>query len=198
MLDIKFVREHLDEVKQMLANRHNPLNLDDFSSLEQERRSLLQQTETLKQSILDAINEIAGIPSQSNGRTGDSSNNGAVILRNGWQGAETRAQDYEQMFGEPEQKFLEIVCDICDRLSDLRLDPFDIEPKFTRRNYEDLLTKSQTLTTMLGNEKIHPQCAYEACGLFVDTQEAYNMGMDWYEEHGEQQSNDKTPVEVEV
>ncbi len=48
MLDIKFVREHLDEVKQMLKNRCNSLNLDDFSSLEQERRSLLQQTETLK------------------------------------------------------------------------------------------------------------------------------------------------------
>lgn len=48
VLDIKFVREHLDEVKQMLKNRCNPLNLDDFSALEQERRSLLQQTETLK------------------------------------------------------------------------------------------------------------------------------------------------------
>ncbi|MBE6091721.1 MAG: serine--tRNA ligase, partial [Selenomonas ruminantium] len=48
MLDIKFVREHLDEVRQMLANRHNPLNLDDFSALEQQRRSLLQETETLK------------------------------------------------------------------------------------------------------------------------------------------------------
>ena len=48
LLDIKFVREHLDEVRQMLANRHNPLNLDDFSALEQQRRSLLQETETLK------------------------------------------------------------------------------------------------------------------------------------------------------
>lgn len=151
-----------------------------------------EQTQILKQSIIDAINEIAGIPSQSNGRTGDSSNNGAVILRNGWQGAETRAQDYEQMFIEPEQRFLEIVCDICDRLSDLSLDPFNIEAKFTRRNYEDLLTKSQTLTTMLSNDKIHPQCAYEACGLFVDTQEAYNMGMDWYE------SNKEAPQQSET
>lgn len=154
-----------------------------------------QQTETLKQSIIDAINEIAGIPSQGNGRTGDSSNNGAVILRNGWQGAETRAQDYEQMFSEPEQKFLTIVCDICERLSSVSLDPFDIDVKFTRRNYEDLLTKSQTLTTMLAQEKIHPQCAYEACGLFVDTQEAYNMGMDWYENHKETPQQNGTVTE---
>ena len=48
MLDIKFVREHLDEVRQMLKNRNNPLNLDDFAELEQKRRSLLQDTENLK------------------------------------------------------------------------------------------------------------------------------------------------------
>ena len=146
-----------------------------------------QQTQTLKQSILDAIYEIAGIPSQSNGSTSDSSNNGAVILKNGWQGAETRAQDFEQMFREPEQRFLEIVCDICNTLSGMNLDPYDLDIKFTRRNYEDILSKSQTLTTMLANDKIHPQCAYEACGLFVDVQEAYNMGMEWFKEHGQNQ-----------
>ena len=86
------------------------------------------------------------------------------------------------MFREPEQRFLEIACDIANRLGDLDLDSSDIEVKFTRRNYEDILTKSQTLVTMLNNEKVHPQCAYEASGLFVDTQEAYNMGMDWYEQ----------------
>ena len=146
-----------------------------------------QQTQTLKQAILDAIYEIAGIPSQSNGRTSDSSNNGAVILKNGWQGAETRAHDYEQMFREPEQRTLELVSVICRGLSDLSFDASDVEPKFTRRNYEDLLSKSQTLVTMLGQNKIHPQCAYEACGLFIDTQEAYNMGMEWYEQNKQEQ-----------
>ncbi|MBP7250426.1 MAG: serine--tRNA ligase, partial [Selenomonas sp.] len=48
MLDIKFVREHLDEVRQMLKNRCNPLNLDDFEMLDKKRRELLNQTETLK------------------------------------------------------------------------------------------------------------------------------------------------------
>ena len=153
-----------------------------------------QQTQTLKQATLDAIYEIAGIPSQANGRTSDSSNNGAVILKNGWQGAETRAQDYEQMFREPEQRVLELVSTICRELSDLSFDANDVEPKFTRRNYEDLLSKSQTLVTMLGQEKIHPQCAYEACGLFVDTQEAYNMGMEWYEQHKEEQQEEQAEL----
>ena len=138
------------------------------------------QSQTQKQAIIDAINEIAGIPSQASGYTSDSSNNGAVILKHGWQGAETRAQDFEAMFSEPEQQTLEIVTDICRRLGTLDLDADDVMPKFTRRNYEELLSKSQTLVTMLGNDKIHPQSAYEACGLFVDPQAAYNMGMAWY------------------
>ena len=48
MLDIKFVREHLDEVRQMLKNRCNPLNLDDFEGLDKKRRDLLQESEALK------------------------------------------------------------------------------------------------------------------------------------------------------
>lgn len=149
----------------------------------------LQQSDTqvLKRDVLDAIQEIVGLPSQSNGSTSDSSNNGAVILKNGWQGAETRAQDFETMFREPEQKTIELLTEIAERLTDFNLDPDMVEVKFTRRNYEDLLVKSQTLVTMLQQDKIHPQCAYEASGLFVDTQDAYNMGMDWYEQMKEEE-----------
>lgn len=157
-----------------------------------------QQTQTLKQALLDAIYEIAGIPSQANGKTSDSSNNGAVILRNGWQGAETRAQDYEQMFREPEQRLLELVSVICGQLSDLKFEASDVEPKFTRRNYEDLLSKSQTLVSMLGQEKIHPQCAYEACGLFLDTQEAYNMGMEWYRTNKEEEERKQQEMQEQM
>lgn len=48
MLDIKFVREHLDEVKTMLKNRHNPLDLSEFEGLDKKRRELLSQSEALK------------------------------------------------------------------------------------------------------------------------------------------------------
>lgn len=157
----------------------------------------LQQsdTEVLKRDIIDSINEIVGIPGQGNGYTGDSSNTGAVILKNGWQGAETRAQDFETMFREPEQRTIELLTEISNRLSDMNLAADDVDVKFTRRNYEDLLSKSQTLVTMLGQDKIHPQCAYEACGLFVDTQDAYNMGMEWYEQVKEEQEAEQAKAE---
>lgn len=48
MLDMKFIREHAEEVKKNLENRHNPFNLDEVLQLDEKRRELLQQTEKLK------------------------------------------------------------------------------------------------------------------------------------------------------
>ncbi len=48
MLDIKFVREHFDEVKTMLKNRNNDLDISEFSTLDEDRRYLLNQVEELK------------------------------------------------------------------------------------------------------------------------------------------------------
>lgn len=142
----------------------------------------LNQTEnqTLKDDLYNAVLQIVGVPSQSAAGTSDSSNNGAVVLKNGWEGAETRAEAFEAMFQLPEQEMLQVVSILCDRVSGLTFSPADIEAKFTRRNYENILSKSQTLVTMLAQDKIHPKSAYEASGLFVDTEEAYLLGMEWY------------------
>ena len=140
------------------------------------------QNQTLKDDMYNTVLQIVGMPSQSDGNSSDSSNNGAVVLKNGWQGAETRAEEFEAMFAEPEGQMLEVVSVLCSGLSDFSFDPADIEVKFTRRNYDNILSKSQTLTTMLANDKIHPKNAYEASGLFVDTEDAYQNGMMWYEE----------------
>lgn len=48
MLDIKFVRDHTEDVEQALAKRGMNLSLDEFLALEKERRELLSQVEALK------------------------------------------------------------------------------------------------------------------------------------------------------
>lgn len=158
------------------------------------------QNQTLKDDLYNSVLQIVGMPSQTAAGTSDSSNNGAVILKNGWQGAETRAQDFEAEFDLPEMEMLNVVSVICEVLQngEFSFDPSAIEVKFTRRNYEDILSKSQTLNTMLGNDKIHPQKAYEASGLFPDTEEAYQMGMEWFKEHGAQEPVQSESREVVV
>ena len=48
MLDIKFVRDNMELVQQGLLNRGNKVSLDEFLTLEKERRVLLSQVEALK------------------------------------------------------------------------------------------------------------------------------------------------------
>ena len=154
------------------------------------------QNQTLKDDMYNAVLQIVGMPSQSAANTSDSSNNGAIVLKNGWQGAETRATDFEAQFELPEMEMLNVVSSICNTLrnGEFAFDPSDIEVKFTRRNYEDILSKSQTLITMLNNDKVHPQKAYEASGLFPDTEEAYQMGMEWFDAHGMQETQQNRVV----
>lgn len=61
MLDIKFVRDHLDDVRQMLKNRNNSFSLDGFAELEKNRRDILQKVERLKEKRNAASKEIAAM-----------------------------------------------------------------------------------------------------------------------------------------
>jgi len=49
MLDITLLRENMEQVKQMLADRNEKFDLDRFTMLDKKRRSLLQEVELLKQ-----------------------------------------------------------------------------------------------------------------------------------------------------
>jgi SPP1 family phage portal protein len=152
-----------------------------------------QQTQTLKEDIYKAVLSICGLPSMSDGSTSDSSNNGAVILKNGWQGAETRAKDSEMMFKRSEKEVLKLVLKLCDGLADLKLKLKDIDMKFTRRNYDNIQSKSQVLVAMLQQPKVHPLLAFTHCGLFSDPESAYTMSNEYYEE----QMAKWEPVEVD-
>ena len=151
------------------------------------------QTQTLKDDAYKAILSICGLPSMSDGNTSDSSNNGAVILKNGWQGAETRAKDSELMFKRSEKEVLKLVLRVCDTLADLKLKLRDIDMKFTRRNYDNIQSKSQVLVSMLQQPKIHPLLAFTHCGLFSDPESAYTMSDEYYEEQMEKWE----PVDVD-
>jgi seryl-tRNA synthetase len=59
MLDLKFIRSHLDEVKQALINRGQEFLLDDFDSLDEMRRLLLGEVEARRQER-NALSEEVG------------------------------------------------------------------------------------------------------------------------------------------
>ena len=48
VLDLKFVREHWEEVKERIGRRGQAIDWDTFASLDSERREILQETESLR------------------------------------------------------------------------------------------------------------------------------------------------------
>ena len=144
------------------------------------------QTQTLVDYLYQTVLTVCGMPNR-NGGSSTSDTGSAVVLRDGWSLAEARAKDSELMFKKSEQEVLKLVLRIIrdtrglsDALYSLRLR--DIDSRFTRRNYDNIQSKSQVLVSMLQQNKIHPRLAFTACGLFCDAENAYQMSMDYYDE----------------
>lgn len=86
------------------------------------------------------------------------------------------------MFKEAETKTLKLILRILRDTTGTSLKLSDIDIHFTRRNYENIASKSQVLVAMLNNQKIHPELAFQCCGIFSDPESAYLQSMAYYEE----------------
>ena len=139
------------------------------------------QTQTLIDDMYDTVLTICGMPNR-NGGSSTSDTGSAVIMRDGWSSAEARAKDSEDAFKESERDFLKVALEIYNTVHRTNLQYSDIDIRFTRRNYENIQLKAQVLTTMLNNDKIHPRLAFEHCGMFPDSELAYEMSMEYAEE----------------
>ena len=144
------------------------------------------QTQIAKDDAHSAIIEITGMPNR-NGGSSTSDTGQAVVLRDGWTLAESRAKDSELMFKESEQQTLKLILRIIrdtqglsDEIYSLRLK--DIALQFTRRNYENIQSKAQVLTQMLAQNKIHPRLAFAHCGMFTDPEDAYRVSEKYAQE----------------
>ena len=144
----------------------------------------LQQNDiqVLSDNLYSAVLTICGIPNR-NGGSSTSDTGSAVIMRDGWESAEAQMKSVELEFKRSEKEFLRLVLRILQDMIGLKLDLKNVEPKFSRRNYDNLQTKAQVLTMLLDNPKVHPQLAYVHSGLFLDPESAYLQSKTWWEEN---------------
>lgn len=139
------------------------------------------QTQVFIDDLYNTILQIVGMPSQGNGNTSDSSNNGAALIKNGWYSAEARNLETVGSWDKSETEFLRIVLRICESanaISGLRVP--DIEIKHGKNSYEDLLVKTQSFTTMIG-AGAPPVQAYTVSGILSDP-EAASIAFEKYQE----------------
>lgn len=142
----------------------------------------LQQSDTqvLADSLYEYVLTICGIPNR-NGGSSTSDTGSAVIFRDGWSSAEAHMKSVEEEYKDADQRFLKMVLRILRDTVGTNLKLWSVIPKFSRRNYDNLQTKSQVLTSMLSNPKIHPRLAFVHCGLFLDPESAYMESKAYWE-----------------
>ena len=187
---VKFVNCDIDEeqfkaLKDLGAIKVKSIDgsAADVSIVTQELNQV--QTQTLVDYLYQTVLTICGMPNR-NGGSSTSDTGAAVIMRDGWSLAESRAKDSELMFKKSEHEMLKLVLRIIRDTRGLSDDIYNlkirnISMQFTRRNYENIQSKAQVLVSMLQQDKIHPRLAFATSGAFTDPESAYQMSMDYYD-----------------
>ena len=201
---VKFVNCDIDEeqfkaLKELGAIKVKSIDgsAADVSIVTQELNQV--QTQTLVDYLYQTVLTICGMPNR-NGGSSTSDTGAAVIMRDGWSLAESRAKDSELMFKKSENEMLKLVLRIIRDTQGLSEDIYNLKLKnlslqFTRRNYENVQSKSQVLVSMLQQDKIHPRLAFTSSGLFTDPESAYQLSKEYSEEQEKKALEPKSTAE---
>lgn len=183
---LKFVNCDIDEEGMNLLEQYGAIKIKSEKDLPADVEIVANElsqtdTQTLTNSIDAQINVICGLPNR-NGGLSTSDTGRAVELRDGFVSAEQKAKSSETIYKKADKNALKIIFKICKARKYLNLKIQDVDSKFTRRNYENLQSKSQVLIAMLQQNKLHPKLAFTCSGMFTDPEEAYTMSMEYYDE----------------
>ena len=191
-VDVK--KEQLTELLELGA-----IKIKDNGEIEANVEYLTQelnqtQVQTLIDCMFDIADDICGMPVQRSGGGGD--NGVAVVYKDGWTKVESKTQKNELSFKNAERKFLKVILNILKikSLEKLIIRSIDVEIKFTRRNYENIWTKAQTLDLLLKNPRIHPRLAFVYSGISADPENDFNISEEYYQaqqELAKQQNKNK-------
>lgn len=182
--NVDITAEDFENLKALGAIKYKDIDTNFKADVDYLVNDLKQsETQTLEDHLYETVLTICGMPNRQMNSTSTSDNVGSVIMRDGFFAAEGRAKNAELMFKRSERIFLKLALNICRILKGMNLKVHNIEIRFTRRNYENILQKAQVLDLMLKNNMIHPQLAFAHSGLFVDAELAYKMSMDYHEEY---------------
>lgn len=138
------------------------------------------QTQTLVNDMNDAILQIVGMPNR-NGGSSTSDTGAAVILRDGWSAAESRAVKREIIFKSSERRFLKLAVTVCNAVGGTNLMVQNIGIQFPRRNYTNDSANVSNLVTMLSSDWVRPEFAYEHSNLTPDPHREWLLAKKWHD-----------------
>lgn len=138
-----------------------------------------EQTQCLVDYLYDQVLVICGMPTTTKGGKSTSDTGQAVFLRDGWSQCEARARDTELLFKKSEKEFLRLALRIIkDTVNEFNLSLSEVECKFTRRQHDNLQSKTQALLSML-QAGLAPEVAIATSGLFNDPMDVYAQSKEY-------------------
>lgn len=151
-----------------------------------------QQSQTLLNSMLNVYRSLTAMPSATGSENATSDNVGAVIVRNGWNHTEARAQQYENMFKYAERQSLSVMLKILRDTAGSNLMASDVEIRLPRRQYDNLQSKVQVFIQML-DSSADPHLAFEISHLYTDPEAAYQASVPFLIAAGKLGEDGKAP-----
>lgn len=133
------------------------------------------QTQTLKNDIMNAINEICSMPDRQGSATSTGDTGIAVEMRDGWTNAELFAVQFEAYFKRSERIFIRQIARYINEdnsFSGEKLNPDNILLRFMRNPRNDRSNSVNSMISEIGIG-IDPKIALENSGLYADPDKVY-------------------------
>ena len=144
--------------------------------------------QNLREYFEEAYKTIIGIPDRKTRGGGGGDTGDAVKLRDGWADIEIVARIKESYFKIAKKKQLAVIISILQKLNyiskDIKL--IDIDVKFTRNKNDNLQSKAQSYSTVIGTKTIAPEDALEMADMTTDVAEVVARGKKYWEEQAQQ------------
>ncbi len=142
--------------------------------------------------MYDKVLKICGMPSRAMQSAATPDTGSAAILNNGWSETESRAVNREKYFKKAERQFLNLLIKICNSSGGTNILPGDVDIRFPRRNYTNDSSNVNNLITMLNNEWVRPEFAYEHSQTCADPHKEWILAKKWHDENEQNQVEDLT------
>lgn len=200
---LKFTNCEIDDEKLEDFKKKGAINIKSTQGLPADVDLVSQelnqsQVQTLVDYIYEQILIICGMPTTTKGGASTSDTGAAVFLRDGWSQCEARARDTELLFKKSEKQFLKLALSIVRGVSDFPLSLSEVDCKFTRRQHDALLTKTESLNQML-QAGLEPTVAIAASGLFNDPNDVAMQSREYLEKWKPKKEQEQTQTqETEV
>ena len=140
--------------------------------------------QNLREYFEEAYKTIIGIPDRKTRGGGGGDTGDAVRLRDGWADIEIVARIKESYFKIAKKKQLAVMISILQKLNyisqDIKL--IDMDIKFTRNKNDNLQSKSQSYSTLIGTKTLAPEDCLEMADMTTDVSEVVARGQKYWEE----------------